>query len=326
MSLRVGIVGTGYVAKARAEIFRSDPRTELVAIAGSPERVTPLAQEWGIAGYFYWSELVVSNELDVVVVANVNREHASVVRQALKAGKQVIVDYPLAFDYQEAVELWALADRQELVLHTEQIEILTGVHQQARAWLTEIGDPCLLKYSTTNPQRPAPQKWTYQPSQFGFPLLASVSRLHRLIDLAGTVEEVFCQLQYRGDDLPYSFHTCMCQVLLRFSSGAIAEVGYHKGEQVWQSERVLEVQGTRGGIFFRSEQGKLVTPTGEETFTAPPPKGLFRQDTEQFLAHLLDKQPIYTDRHKVLHAIATANACEKSVQEHRPVRVQEITG
>ena len=323
--LRVGIVGTGYVAKARSEIFRQDQRTELVAIAGSESRVTPLAQEWGIAGYYYWSDLVVSHDVDLVVVCCVNSEHGAVVRQALQAGKPVIVDYPIALSYAEAMALVELADRQKLTLHLEQIELLGGVHRQVKEWLPLVGKPQYVRYVTQTPQRPAPvDKWTYQPAKFGFPLIAAVSRLHRLIDLFGMVSQVSCQLHYQGLGLPYAFNTCICHALLQFSAGHLGEVGYHKGEQIWQSERVLEVHGERGGIFFRGDVGKLVTDSGEQEVKTESAKGLFRKDTENFLQHLLEGKPLYVDRAKILHAIATASACELSATQGQVMKITEL--
>ena len=43
-NLRVGLVGTGYAAKLRAEALLQDPRTDLIAITGNPERTAVLAQ------------------------------------------------------------------------------------------------------------------------------------------------------------------------------------------------------------------------------------------------------------------------------------------
>ncbi len=320
--LRVGIVGTGYVAKTRAEIFRQEQRTELVAIAGSQSRVVPLAQEWGIAGYYYWSDLVMSRDVDLVVVCCVNSEHSAVVRQALQAGKAVIVDYPIALSYAEALELVELAERKGQVLHLEQIELLGGVHRQVKEWLPLVGKPQYVRYATQVPQRPAPvEKWTYQPAKFGFPLFAAVSRLHRLIDLFGMVSQVSCQLRYVGSTMPYAFSTCICHALLQFADGHLGEVGYHKGAHIWQSERVLDVHGEMGGIFFKGDVGKLVTPNKEQEVQTESAKGLFRRDTEIFLQHLYEGKPLYVDRAKILHAIATASACEQAANHSRVVKV-----
>ena len=46
--LRVGIVGSGFVAKLRAEILSQDSRIQLVAIAGTPIKAQAIAQEFAI--------------------------------------------------------------------------------------------------------------------------------------------------------------------------------------------------------------------------------------------------------------------------------------
>jgi len=320
--LHVGIVGTGYVARTRGEIFRQDHRTQLVAIAGSQSRVSLLAQEWGITGYYHWSDLVKSKEVDLVVVCCVNSEHSAVVRQALQAGKAVIVDYPIALSYREALELVELAEQKRQTLHLEQIELLGGVHRQVREWLPLVGKPQYVRYATQTPQRPAPiDRWTYQPAKFGFPLFAAVSRLHRLIDLFGMVSQVSCQLRYEGSSMPYAFSTCICHALLQFADGHLGEVGYHKGAHIWQSERVLDVHGEAGGIFFRGDVGKLVTANQEQEVQTESAKGLFRRDTEIFLQHLYEGAPLYVDRAKILHALATASACEQAATYHQVVKV-----
>jgi biliverdin reductase len=164
----------------------------------------------------------------------------------------------------------------------------------------------------------------YQLAQFGFPLTAAVSRIHRLIDLFGRIERVSAQVRYGGKKLPHSFSSCFCHALLEFANGCVGEVGYHKGEQVWQSERILEVHGEQGGICFRGDWGKLVTKDGEQEVQTETAKGLFLKDTHYFLGHLLENKPNYTNHKQVLQAIATAHACELSAQNHQWMPVQEV--
>jgi biliverdin reductase len=53
--LRVGIVGTGFVAKLRTEIFSQDPRIVVTAIAGNLEKAQAIAQEFEIVNvHQYW--------------------------------------------------------------------------------------------------------------------------------------------------------------------------------------------------------------------------------------------------------------------------------
>ncbi|MFM7887433.1 MAG: Gfo/Idh/MocA family protein, partial [Pseudanabaena sp.] len=147
--LRVGIVGSGFVAKMRAEILSQDTRIKLVAIAGTPEKAQVIAQELNIPKvHQYWSELVIRSDVDLVVVCNVNRDHGAVVGQALRSGKHVIVEYPLSFHLSEAEELVKLAQQQNLLLHVEHIELLGGVHQLVIEHLAKLGIPFYARYST----------------------------------------------------------------------------------------------------------------------------------------------------------------------------------
>ncbi len=320
--LRVGIVGSGFVAKLRAEIFTEDPRTTVTAIAGTLTKAEAIAQELAIAHvHQYWSELVVRDDLDLVVVCNVNRDHAAVVRQALRSGKHVVVEYPLAFDRSEAEELFALAEQQQRMLHVEHIELLGGVHQLVLANLAKVGQPFYARYATKSPQNPAPDKWTYKPDLFGFPLTAAISRLNRIIVLFGKVDSVSCQLVYSGANLPHQFSSCICNAQLLFKNGVIADISYGKGENLWQPERTMEVQGSHGAIVFTGDRGKLVTADGEAELDAGSTRGLFKKDAEIVISHLLTGTPLYNSPENVIQAIAVAAAAEKSALTHQTVKV-----
>ncbi|WP_434686960.1 Gfo/Idh/MocA family protein [Pseudanabaena minima] len=318
--LRVGIVGSGFVAKLRAEILSQDPRMTLVAIAGNPEKTKAIAQELAIPNvHQYWSELVVRPDIDLVVICNVNRDHGAVVGQALRSGKHVIVEYPLSFNLAEGEELVKLAQQQNLMLHVEHIELLGGVHQLVMEHLAKVGKPFYARYSTKSPQRPVPDKWTYKPDLFGFPLTAAVSRLNRIIVLFGKVRAVSCQLRYRGDHLPHHFTSCVCNAQLQFENGVLADVSYSKGEDFWQPERIMELQGSQGALIFSGDKGKLVTADGEMELDAGTTRGLFKKDTENVLSHLFTGTPLYTNHESILHSLAVANAAEKSATTNQIV-------
>ncbi|MDB9457758.1 Gfo/Idh/MocA family oxidoreductase, partial [Dolichospermum circinale CS-545/17] len=87
--LRVGLVGTGYAAKLRAEALRQDPRSDLIAIAGNPQRTTILAQEYAIEAMSSWQQLVEREDLDLVVLCTINQDHGKIARAALERGKHV---------------------------------------------------------------------------------------------------------------------------------------------------------------------------------------------------------------------------------------------
>jgi biliverdin reductase len=239
----------------------------------------------------------------------------------LRSGKHVIVEYPLAFSVQEAEELVKLAKQQNLMLHVEHIELLGGVHQLVMEHISEIGNPFYARYSTKSPHAPVPDKWSYQPELFGFPLTAAVSRLNRIIVLFGKVKAVSCQLKYSGDNLPRWYTSCVCNAQLQFENGVLADISYSKGENFWHPERIMELQGSHGGIVFSGDKGKLITADGETELDAGTTRGLFKKDTENVLSHLFTGTPLYTNHDSILHSLAVANAAEKAAATQQTIMI-----
>lgn len=313
-SVRVGLVGTGYAAKLRAETLQADVRSQLIAIVGhTAEKTKAFCETHQAEALNSWQQLVERSDLDLVIICNVNREHGAIANAALQNGKHVIVEYPLSLDAIEAEELIALAQAQNKLLHVEHIELLGGLHQALKRSLPEIGTVFYARYSTINPQHPAPRKWTYHRELFGFPLSGALSRIHRLTDLFGKVASVSCQNRYWGTDSEF-YQACLCTVQISFTSGVLAEVTYGKGETFWQAERKFEVHGETGGLIFDSDQGVLIKSEGTTSIEVGTRRGLFTKDTSMVLDNLLEGTPLYVTPSASLYALKVADAARRSAE------------
>lgn len=324
--LQVGIVGTGYAAKQRVKAFQADPRAQVVAVAGNTLNSTlAFTTAYGIRAYSTWTELLKQGAIDLVVVCHANHGHGAVVRAALTAGIAVVVEYPLALSVEEAIALITLAQQQRLLLHVEHIELLGSLHQTMRTYLPHIGAPAYVRYCTAKPQHPAPQKWTYDASLFGFPLAGALSRIHRLTNLFGAVRQVSCHLQYDGalSKPPNGyFHNCRCIAQLQFDSGVIAEVMYAKGEHTWHPQRWMAVEGDRGALIFDGDRGTVISPEGTRNIDMAKRQGLFAQDTAQVLDALYDGRPLYVTPQESLYALNVAMAAEQSAKTGNVVAIE----
>jgi biliverdin reductase len=324
--LQVGLVGTGYAARLRAEALQSASQAALVAVAGHTlEKTQEFSQTYGAEAVPSWMELVQRSDLDLIIVANVNRDHAAIVRAALEAGKHVVVEYPLALAVGEAAALIDLARSQHQLLHVEHIELLGGMHQALKAALPQVGAVFYARYATINPQRPAPQKWTYHPDLFGFPLMGALSRLHRLTDLFGVVKTVSCQARFwdaaaSGHPGPY-YAACLCQAQLQFESGLLADVCYGKGETLWQAERLFQVHGEAGALIMNGDEGMLVLPDRSEPIAVGTRRGLFGKDTAIVLDHLTTGAPLYVQPEASLYTLKVADAARRSAQSGQTIAV-----
>lgn len=323
--LRVGLIGTGFVAKFRADAFASDPRSEVCAIAGHRlDKAQEFAREHTISTVLDSEQALAQHPtVDLVVVCNINCDHGAAVRMALEAGKAVVVEYPLSLSVEDAAELIELAHQRHLFLHVEHIELLGGLHQAMTEHLPKVGTPRYARYCTAVPQNPAPQKWTYHADRFGFPLMGALSRVHRLTNLFGRVRRVSSQLQYDGltteDDR--TFKNCRCITHLEFHTGLMAEVLYAKGEQTWRSQRWMEVEGDRGTLIFDKDQGRLLAEGGETEITVGSRRGLFAKDTTYVLDALYDGKPLYVAPEDSLYALQVAAAAAESARTGKTIEV-----
>ncbi len=122
MSLRVGIVGTGWVAQDRhIPSFRAHPAAQIVAVYDRDRRrAEELAGRAHIARACADLGEFLSQGLDLVSIATPPWTHAQLASAALEAGAHVFTEKPMAMDLGEArsmVEAAAAADRLLCVSH-----------------------------------------------------------------------------------------------------------------------------------------------------------------------------------------------------------------
>lgn len=115
--VRVAVIGTGFVGRVHVENIRRQTGAELVAIA---DQNTDLARGFGDAlgidrASGDYRELLEDPSIDAVHVCTPNHTHYPIAANALRAGKHVICEKPLAMSSKEAAELVDLAEASKVV-------------------------------------------------------------------------------------------------------------------------------------------------------------------------------------------------------------------
>ncbi len=320
--LHTGIIGTGFAAQRRAEAFLEDDRAQLIAVAGHrPESLNEFCQTYSLQGYDSPQSLIDNPNIDLIVICNINSEHGDLAQAALQARKHVVVEYPLALNLEQAKYLISLAKQQNLLLHVEHIELLGGLHNAIRQWLPEIGNVFYARYSTINPQRPAPQKWTYHKQLFGFPFSGALSRFHRFTHLFGNVKAVNCHTRYWDRETPEQYFACLNHAQLHFEHGLLADVIYGKGEVFWQANRSFELHGDKGTLIFDGNDGKLIRNEEETPIEVGSRRGLFAKDTTYILDYLIEQKPLYVAVESSYYATRIAEAARVAAETGKTIFV-----
>jgi len=117
-TLRWGIIGTGNIARQFCEGVRQTPRGKLVAVASrSGQSAKAFAEEHGVdRGIEGYAALVSADDVDAVYIALPNSLHAEWTIRALKAGKHVLCEKPLATSAKEAERMFAAARQADRLL------------------------------------------------------------------------------------------------------------------------------------------------------------------------------------------------------------------
>jgi predicted dehydrogenase len=109
--IRLGIVGCNYGRAVLLPAFRADPRCQVVALAGSDAaRTRELARDGGIpASFGRWEDLVAHDDIDAVAIATPPGLQPEIAVRALRNGKPVFAEKPLAADLAGAAAILAEA-------------------------------------------------------------------------------------------------------------------------------------------------------------------------------------------------------------------------
>jgi len=105
-SLNAAIAGVGFVGRAHLEALRRLGIHVAGVLGSTPDKSRSAAQTLGVArGYVDFAELLADASVDVVHVCTPNNLHLAMASAAMRAGKHVICEKPLALTAQESREL-----------------------------------------------------------------------------------------------------------------------------------------------------------------------------------------------------------------------------
>lgn len=116
-AVRIGAVGAGGFGLLALQHFTQIPGVELVGLAGTHrEAAFAMARRFGIPDLEDVDALVGRDDIDLVYIATPPFLHHSQALKALRAGKHVICEKPLALDPRQADEMIDLAREKHLLL------------------------------------------------------------------------------------------------------------------------------------------------------------------------------------------------------------------
>ncbi|MGH7537099.1 MAG: Gfo/Idh/MocA family protein [Gemmatimonadales bacterium] len=143
-AVRVGVIGCGYWGPNLVRNFARHPHSRVQAVCDTRyERATRIGVEYRIPTVTDCAEEIVKTpDIDLVVIATPSFTHYELAREAIRAGKHVLVMKPLATRTDQAEELCALAETHGVLVAVDHTFVFTGAVRRMKELIDagEIGE------------------------------------------------------------------------------------------------------------------------------------------------------------------------------------------
>ena len=164
--IKIGILGCGKIAQVRhIPEYAANPDCELYGFYNpTVSRAEEMAKKYGGKVFDTAEELLADPEIDAVSVCAANYAHAELAIKAMKAGKHVLCEKPMATTPQDCEEMVKVAEETGKFLMIGQNQRLAKAHEAAKELLQQglIGD--ILTFRTAFGHG-GPETWSITPGK-----------------------------------------------------------------------------------------------------------------------------------------------------------------
>ncbi len=279
--MNIGIVGAGLQGRRRAQALRQSKDDRLVAVVDvNQDAAKALAIGTDAIVYSNWEEITKRDDINTVIICTPPNLHAPIGIAAMKNGKHVLCEKPLAMNPAEAEKMVAAARDNNVKLkggfnHRHHPGI-----KQAKTWVNQgsIGELISIRCQYGIGGRPGYDKeWRADSKIAGGGQLMDQG-MH-LLDLCrwfiGDFNEVFGFLATSYWDMPLEDNAF---ALLRTKKEQI--VSMHTSWTQWKNQFIFEVSGKDGYVTINGLGGSYGTEKailGKRAFLEP-----FREEIIEF--------------------------------------------
>ncbi|MDD2703775.1 MAG: Gfo/Idh/MocA family oxidoreductase [Acidocella sp.] len=311
--LQVGLIGAGHFGRYHALKLAGATRAKLMGLAdASPERAKTVAWE---AGCPVRSVEEILEQAQAVVIAAPAEFHFDLAARALRAGKHVLVEKPIAATLEQATELAALAKAAGLVLQVGHLERFSAAHG---AVSQRMGKPLYIEAVRIAPFKP-------RGTDVSVILDLMIHDLDLILALTDSPVE---SVDAVGAPVA-SVHDDIANARIRFANGAVATITASRISL--KTERKMRIFSQTGYLTVDFSARKLtlvgrgigMKVPGFEEFGVEQAgwqdHDALSAEHEAFFASVLDGAPVLVDAEAGKRALAAALMVSESIARSRAV-------
>ncbi|RLI37904.1 gfo/Idh/MocA family oxidoreductase [Candidatus Bathyarchaeota archaeon] len=274
-TVRFGIVGTGVGATFFARAFSliaSEGIAELVTVTSRREsRAKEYAEKWRLKSWYTdHTKMIEKEDIDAVIVSTPHYLHHPIAMDAIKAGKHVLVDKPIAINLREADEMINEAERRGLKLGVNLQSRFDPTYRKLKEAVDAgrfgrliLGEAIVKWFRDQEYYDRSPWRGKWATEGGGALINQAIHTIDLLVWIMGPVDYLWAQMdtvahKIEVEDIAVS--------VIRFKNGAIGLIEGSTALYPGFPTR-LEIHGVKGTALVEGEVLKRWSIIGEEEIT-----------------------------------------------------------
>ena len=268
--IKIGIIGSGGMARHHLTRFSAMETAEVVAIASRNKQTgTHLATAHKTTFIPEWSRLLEREDIDGVVICTHNDSHGEIALAALQADKHIFVEYPLASDVSEGEAALKLAEKRGRVLRVSHPEAVSNTHKALKQKIGELGDLLLTSFVRLTPGRGARPEVLFNLPVSGTPAHFFIYHIYPIVDFFGGATSVKKSAAYEGLRENGQYDRFVNTLTVEFERGGIGQWTWAGGIAINAAEEHERYVLTEGTISDAGGEWHCTTPSGVAPISIP---------------------------------------------------------
>ncbi len=334
--ITVGIIGMGRIGKVHTTSIATRVQNARIKTAADPfmtEETAAWAKSMGVEHTTKdYHEIINDPEIDAVLICSSTDTHSQISLEAIAAGKHIFCEKPIDHDVariQEVVEALKGKNLKYMVGFNRRFDHNFRAVQQAVA-AGKVGAPEIIKITSRDPEPPSPE---YVKVSGGMFLDMTIHDFDMARFLAGCdAVEVYAQAANLVDPaIGEAGDIDTAIITLKMENGALAVIDNCRRAAYGYDQRA-EVFGSLGMAAASNDSASNVQISTADGVTGEKPLFFFLErymdaygrEVSEFVDAIVNDTPTPLGVEDGLKPVLMGIAAKKSLDEHRPVRIEEV--
>lgn len=333
----VGIIGAGRIGKVHTTSICNLVKNGKIKTIADPfmnEETENWAKGMGVANTTKdYKEILADPEIDAVLICSSTNTHSPISVEAIKAGKHVFCEKPIDHDIEKIKEVIEALKGSKIKYQVGFNRRFDHNFEAVRNAVAagKIGEPHIIKVTSRDPEPPSAE---YAAVSGGMFLDMTIHDFDMVRYLAGCdAEEIYVQSAVLVDPaIGEAGDVDTAVITIKMENGAIAVIDNSRKAAYGYDQRA-EVFGSKGMVATANDTESSAVLSTADGVTGEKPLYFFLERYMQSFAKEVNCfiEAIENDTDTPLGVldglkpVLMGIAAKKSVKEHRPVKISEIT-